>query len=109
MARYRAEGEAAFAPRSRAPFRRPLVTAPETVDLVLALRKELAGQGLDAGADRLVWHLAHHPNGATHSGFLEQSVMDRPCGLKVNRVSAEIGGAESFGVCWAARLRGPEV
>jgi transposase InsO family protein len=29
------------------------------VDLVLRLRKELAGQGLDAGADSIGWHLTH--------------------------------------------------
>jgi transposase InsO family protein len=59
MARYRAEGEAGFEPRSRAPARRPTATPPDTVELVLQLRKDLAGQGLDAGADTIVWHLLH--------------------------------------------------
>ena len=31
-----------------------------TVELVLALRKRLEEQGLDAGADTIGWHLAHH-------------------------------------------------
>jgi transposase InsO family protein len=58
VARYRAEGEAAFEPRSRAPHRSPTATAPEVVDLVLGLRKDLTGQGLDAGPHTLCWHLA---------------------------------------------------
>ena len=60
MTRYRDEGEAAFEPRSRAPKTSPGATAAETVDLVLRIRKELAGQGLDAGADTIGWHLIHH-------------------------------------------------
>ncbi len=38
MARYQAEGEAAFEPRSRAPKSSPGATAPDTVELVLRLR-----------------------------------------------------------------------
>jgi transposase InsO family protein len=60
MARYRAEGEAAFEPRSRRPHSSPAATAPESVELVLRLRKQLLEQGLDAGADTLAWHLCHH-------------------------------------------------
>ena len=60
VARYRAEGEAAFEPRSRRPVRSPTATAPEVVELVLRLRKELAGQGLDAGAHTICWHLRQH-------------------------------------------------
>jgi transposase InsO family protein len=60
MTRYRAEGEAAFSPRSRAPNTSPAATPVETVELVLELRKRLAEQGLDAGADTLGWHLNHH-------------------------------------------------
>jgi transposase InsO family protein len=60
MARYRGEGEAAFEPRSRAPRTSPSATRPETVQVVLELRKKLAEAGLDAGADTIGWHLAHH-------------------------------------------------
>jgi transposase InsO family protein len=59
-ARYRAEGDAAYAPRSRRPNTSPAATAPQTVELVLLLRKQLSESGLDAGADTLGWHLAHH-------------------------------------------------
>jgi hypothetical protein len=30
------------------------------VDLIIRLRKELAGQGLDAGPQTIAWHLEHH-------------------------------------------------
>ena len=60
VARYRAEGEAAFEPRSRRPERSPKQTPSEIVDLIVDLRGELAEEGLDAGADTIVWHLQHH-------------------------------------------------
>jgi len=60
LARYRDQGEAAFEPRSRAPKTSPGATPPETVDLVLRLRKQLHEAGHDAGPDTLVWHLAQH-------------------------------------------------
>jgi transposase InsO family protein len=59
MARYRDEGDAAFEPRSRAPKTSPGATAPQTVELVLRLRKQLDEAGLDAGADTIDWHLQH--------------------------------------------------
>ena len=60
MARYRDEGDAAFEPRSRRPKTSPGATPPETVELVLRLRKELLEAGHDAGPETLVWHLAQH-------------------------------------------------
>src|SRR3954467_15750379 len=59
MARYAAEAEAAFEPRSRRPRSSPRATAPDTVELVLRLRKQLADSGLDPGADPIGWHLTH--------------------------------------------------
>jgi len=60
VARYRADGEAAFEPRSRRPITRPDATLAETVELIVELRRRLIGQGLDAGADTIGWHLEHH-------------------------------------------------
>jgi transposase InsO family protein len=60
MTRYRVEGEAAFEPLSRAPASSPGATPPQTVEMVLRLRKQLDEAGLDAGADTIGWHLAHH-------------------------------------------------
>lgn len=59
VARYRAEGEAAFEPRSRRPKTSPRALPDATVALIIALRKELAGQGLEAGPDTICWHLEH--------------------------------------------------
>jgi len=55
LARYHAEGEAAFEPRSRRPKTSPAATPASTVELVLRLRKELDEAGHDAGADTLRW------------------------------------------------------
>jgi transposase InsO family protein len=58
LARYRAEGDAAFEPRSRRPHSHPTAVAAATVELIIRLRRQLAGQGLDAGAHTIAWHLA---------------------------------------------------
>jgi transposase InsO family protein len=60
VARYRQVGEAAFEPRSRRPLSSPTTTPPQVVDLLIALRHQLTGAGLDAGAHTIAWHLAHH-------------------------------------------------
>ncbi len=62
LARYRIEGDAAFEPRSRRPLTHPNTTPTDTVELVLALRRQLTNDGLDAGADTIAWHLQHHHN-----------------------------------------------
>jgi hypothetical protein len=53
LARYRAEGEAAFELRSRRPTSSPSAISPEAAGLIVRLRKELAGQGLGVPAGRL--------------------------------------------------------
>jgi transposase InsO family protein len=60
VARYRAEGDTAFEPRSRRPHTRPDATAADIVELVIELRHQLTADGLDAGADTIGWHLEHH-------------------------------------------------
>jgi len=57
LARYRAEGEAAFEPRSRRPRSSPARTAPEVVAAIVKLRRDLRRRGHDAGAKTIVWHL----------------------------------------------------
>jgi transposase InsO family protein len=59
VARYRTEGERAFQPRSRRPRRSPRALPAATVDLIVELRQKLVAQGVDAGPDTIVWHLAH--------------------------------------------------
>jgi transposase InsO family protein len=72
MARYRLEGQAAFEPLSRAPASSPGATPPQTVELVLRLRKQLADAGLDAGADTIGWHMTHH-----HGTTLSRATINR--------------------------------
>ena len=60
LARYRAEGEAAFEPRSRRPVTSPQAISADVADLIVRLRKELSEQGLDAGPVTIAWHLEHH-------------------------------------------------
>ena len=56
-ARYLAEGDAAFGPRSRRPHTSPQRTSQAVEDAIVALRKELSGAGHDAGAETIAWHL----------------------------------------------------
>src|SRR5215469_4389882 len=60
LARYREEGEAAFEPRSRRPKTSPRAIPDAAVSLITEVRKDLVGQGLDAGPQTIAWHLAHH-------------------------------------------------
>ena len=59
-ARYEAEGDTALEPRSRRPKISPAALAPEVVDSIVRVRKELSNAGLDAGPDTIAWHLEHH-------------------------------------------------
>jgi transposase InsO family protein len=58
LSRYRTEGDDAFEPRSRRPHSQPTAIPAVTVELIIQLRQQLAGQGLDAGAHTIAWHLA---------------------------------------------------
>lgn len=60
LARYKAEGETAFEPRSRRPKTVPTTTPAEVIDLIVEYRAKLTATGLDAGPDTIGWHLAHH-------------------------------------------------
>jgi transposase InsO family protein len=72
VARYRAEGEAAFEPRSRRPKTSPTAVPEATVELIVELRRRLSAQGLDAGADTIGWHLEHH-----HELRVSRATIDR--------------------------------
>jgi transposase InsO family protein len=60
VARWRADGDAAFDPRSRRPKTSPAAIPTETVQLIVNLRRCLTAQGLDAGAETIRWHLDTH-------------------------------------------------
>jgi transposase InsO family protein len=83
MARYAAEGDAAFEARSRAPKTSPAATAPQTVELILQLRKQLDESGLDAGADTIGWHLQHR-----HKIMLSRATINRIL-VRAGRVTPE--------------------
>jgi transposase InsO family protein len=104
LARYRAEGEAAFEPRSRCPKSSPNATGPEVTDLIVALRKDLAGQGLDAGPHTICWHLEHHHrirvSPATVSRTLTRQQLVAPDPAKRPKSSYIRFAAEQPNECW---------
>jgi transposase len=87
-ARYDAEGEAGLEPRSRRPKTSPQRLSRELEEEMVALRKELAGQGLDAGAATIAFHLAARHGRApavstiwrvlTRRGFVTSQPRKRP-------------------------------
>jgi transposase len=104
VARYRAEGQAAFEPRSRRPKNAPQAIPGQVADLIIQLRKDLAGQGLDAGPDTICWHLAHHHqirvSRATASRYLARAGLVTPEPGKRPRSSYLRFEAEQPNECW---------
>jgi transposase len=116
VARYRAEGEAAFQPRSRRPKTSPTAIPPATVTLITELRGKLTTAGLDAGPDTIAWHLAHHHStrvsAATISRYLTRLGLVTPQPTKRPKASYQRFQAELPNQCWQAdfthyRLAGP--
>ena len=106
VARYRAEGAAAFEPRSRRPKSSPRALPDTTVDLIVEFRKDLAGQGLDAGPDTIRWHLEHRHglqvSPATISRYLTRRGLVTPQPKKRPKVSYIRFQAELPNECWQA-------
>src|SRR3984957_15021704 len=104
VARYRAEGEAAFEPRSRRPKTSPSAIGPHATELIVRLRKELAGQGLDAGPHTIAWHLEHHHkitvSAATISRYLTRHGLVTPDPAKKPRSSYIRFEADQPNECW---------
>jgi transposase InsO family protein len=106
VARYRAEGEAAFEPQSRRPKTSPRAIPEATAALITELRKELAGQGLDAGPQTIAWHLRHRHqvtvSAATVSRYLARAglVVSEP--RKRPKSSYIRFQAEQPNECWQA-------
>jgi transposase len=82
VARYWAEGEAAYRPRSRRPRTSPAAISEQAAELIIELRKELSGRGLDAGPHTICWHLEHHHqirvSAATVSRYLTRAGLVTP-------------------------------
>jgi transposase InsO family protein len=106
LARYRAEGEAAFEPRSRRPKTSPSAISVETADLIVKLRKDLAGRGLDAGPHTICWHLEHRHqvrvSAATVARYLTASALVVPEPRKRPRSSYIRFEADLPNQCWQA-------
>jgi transposase InsO family protein len=106
VARYRAEGEAAFEPRSRRPKTSPAAIPDRVAELITELRKDLAGRGLDAGPDTICWHLAHHHrvtvSAATVSRYLARAGLVTPEPAKRPRSSYVRFEAAMPNECWQA-------
>ena len=106
LARYRAEGEAAFQPRSRRPLTSPAAISADAVELIVALGKELSGQGLDAGPQTIAWHLEHRHqiqvSPATISRYLARGGLVVPEPSKRPKSSYIRFQAEQPNQCWQA-------
>ena len=104
LARYQDEGEAAFEPRSRRPKTSPTAISNEAADLIVQLRKELAGQGLDAGPQTIAWHLEQHHqltvSAATVSRYLARAGLVTPDPAKRPKSSCIRFEADMPNECW---------
>jgi transposase InsO family protein len=104
LARYQAEGEAAFEPRSRRPKTSPSAISGGAADLIVRLRKDLAGQGLDAGPQTIAWHLEHQHqvkvSPATVSRYLARAGLVTPDPSKRPKSSYIRFEADMPNECW---------
>src|SRR6202453_1735462 len=104
LARYQAEGEAAFEPRSRRPKTSPTAISDDAADLIIRLRKDLAGQGRDAGPPTIAWHLQHHHqvkvSAATVSRYLARAGLVTPAPAKRPKSSYIRFAADMPNECW---------
>ncbi len=104
LARYEADGEAAFEPRSRRPKTSPTAISDDAADLIVRLRKELAGQGLDAGPQTIAWHLQQHHqvtvSPATVSRYLSRQGLVTPDPSKRPKSSYLRFEADMPNECW---------
>src|SRR4051794_39930976 len=106
VARYRAEGDTAFEPRSRRPSTSPTAVGAATVEAIVELRRQLTRRGLDAGPDTIHWHLQHHhritvsvstiARTLTRAGLITPSPKKRPRSSYIRFV------AELPNECWQA-------
>lgn len=108
VARYRAEGDTAFEPRSRRPRTSPSAIPSEVVARIVELRGDLTARGLDAGAKTIAWHLTHHDrvtiSPATVHRILVREALIVPQPRKRPRSSYVRFEAELPNECWQADI-----
>lgn len=104
MARYRAEGPAAFEPRSRRPKSNPAATPPAVIEAILAERDRLTVSGHDAGPETISWHLQQTrtaaPSRATIARILSRAGRVRPEPKKKPKAAYRRFEAEQPNQCW---------
>ena len=79
LARYRELGEEGLAPRSRRPHRSPTAIAGEVEDEIVLLRKQLTEEGLDAGAETILFHLSKRHGTAPSLSTIMRVLRRRGC------------------------------
>ena len=106
VACYRAEGDAAFEPRSKRPHMSPNKTDADTVELIVATRQRLVTSGLDAGMATLRWHLEHHHqvSESTIHRHLRQAGLVEPAPKKRPRNSYIRFEADLPNECWQSDM-----
>jgi transposase InsO family protein len=106
VARYRAEGEAAFAQRPRRPHTSPRRLPQSTIDLIIELREKLCSKGLDDGPHTIAWHLHRHHrltvSAATISRHLSRAGLITPAPHKRPKASYIRFAAELPNERWQA-------
>lgn len=104
LARYRVEGEAAFEPRSKRPLNSPTKLGNEIAELIVAVRDDLAGRGLDAGPTTICWHLQQHHqvvvSGATVHRYVKAADRVNPEPKKKPKSSYIRFEADQPNECW---------
>jgi hypothetical protein len=82
----------------------PSAISPGTVELITGLRKELSGQGLDAGPHTIAWHLEHHHqvrvSPASVSRYLTRAGLVSPDPAKRPKSSYIRFAADLPNECW---------
>ncbi len=108
LARYREEGDAGLVPRSRRPKTSPTAFGPEVENEIVLLRKQLAEEGLDAGAETIHTHFERHygaaPSVSTITRVLRRRGFITPQPQKRPRSSFIRFEAELPNECWQSDM-----
>ena len=108
VARYRNEGETAFEPRSKRPRTSPSKTPDEVIELIVATRRRLSGEGLDSGMGTIRWHLEHHHQVSVSESTIHRTLVAAglvvPAPKKRPRTSYVRFQAEQPNECWQADM-----
>jgi transposase InsO family protein len=108
LARYREEDEAGLVPRSRRPKTSPTAFGPEVENEIVLLRKQLAEEGLDAGAETIHTQFERHygaaPSVSTITRVLRRRGFITPQPQKRPRSSFIRFEADLPNECWQSDM-----